>query len=172
MADLPTLADAKAWLHIVDDTSQDADITRLLAAAARRVETFTGVVLLAREIEQRFDTFGVALELNRGPVSAVESIIYADADGVEQELADYLPALGRVPPRIYPERDGWWPALDEFGQVVVTYTAGYAAGEAPEDLIEAVLRLVAFWFVNREAGTRALPDDVRDLCMNYRRVLA
>lgn len=171
MADLPTLADAKVWLH-VDDTSEDATIQRLLDSAAARVEAFTGHLLTEQAVDQVFETFGVALELNRQPVSEVSTIAYADANGDAQELDDYLAALTRTPPRIYPARDSWWPSLDQFGVVTVTYTAGYADGAVPEALAEAVLRLVAHWFESREAGANGLPADVVDLCGRFRKALA
>lgn len=170
MADLPTLDTAKQHLRIIDDNSQDELVQDLLDRAIGRVEKFTGHLLSQREVEQVFETFGVALELTRLPAVSVTEVAYADENGDPQVYADFLPALTRTPPRIYPARDGWWPSLDQYGVVTVTYDAGYAEGEVPEGLVQAVLGLVAYWYENR--GATDMPDGMRRELHGYRRALA
>ena len=60
--------------------------------------------------------------------------------------------------------------------VTVTYTAGYAAGEEPQSLIQAMLLLVGHFYANREAvtlgGTSSAPQEVplavESLCNQHR----
>lgn len=172
MAEPISLAQAKAQLRIVDDTSEDALITGLIKAAREWVENYTGHVLVQREIVEQRDAFGTFLELHRRPIVSVDEVGYVDSNGSAQTYADFVPQISRFPARIFPAVTGSWPSLWTYGGVTVTYTAGYAAGEEPQPLLQAMLLLVGHWYTNREgAAERAqqeIPFAVTSLCDQYR----
>src|SRR3546814_15150303 len=62
------------------------------------VEDFTGLVLVSRPFTKAVEAFGSYVQLDRRPVTAVESIAYLDTDGAEQPFTDFTInlATGRV----------------------------------------------------------------------------
>lgn len=150
-----TLADLKLAQRIdVSDTSQDAHITKLEAAAVAFVQRYTGRYF--------------------GPPVADAEMVLTGSGSAEMLLADYASAVTAVGNRPYPggeiaeigtdATNGWslrlapgetsslrlirhggsvWDGPVEF---VVTATIGYAAGAEPADVRQAVGMLVAHWF--------------------------
>ena len=167
-----TLATAKEHLGLVDDTSRDALITAQIKAAREWVENYTGHILVQRSVTDTFDRFTRFLELAKRPVVSVASVAYTDTAGNPQNYAGFVTAMGRYPLRVYPALDGWWPSIQTNTLITVTYTAGYAAGEEPQALLQAMLLLVGTWFAQREAhGTAAMaeaPFAVTSLCDQFR----
>lgn len=170
MAEPVTLADAKAQLRVLD-TSEDALITSYIVAAREYVENLTGLILVQREVTETRERFGQFLQLNWRPVVSVDPIDYADSDGNAATFADFLPSLYRA--RVYPLAS--FPSVQNNSEISITYTAGYAEGEAPQSLVQAILLLVGHWFANRETVTREtvneVPFAVEALCDQHRAVL-
>jgi len=161
MAEPITLAQAKAQCRIVSDNTEDALVESLIKAAREWVENATGHILMQRVIVEQRDEFGCYVELNRRPIVADSvEVAYVDTDGTAQDYADLVAQTDRDPGRVYPVAGGEWPSLFEYGGVTVTYTAGYAAGEEPQALLQAMLLLVAHWYKNREAVTANQPYEV------------
>lgn len=173
-----SLTEAKAQLGILDN-SEDARITGLIIAAREYAENYTGLVLTARPVTQTFDTFGNWLDIDRGPVRAITSVTYYDADGEVQTLEEsgYTARLGRTPVRIVPSVGSSWPQTQWApGVVEVTYDAGYALPEqVPQAIKQAMLLMIRHWFDNSSAviaGTSAaaveMPLGVAALLDGYR----
>jgi uncharacterized phiE125 gp8 family phage protein len=166
-----SVAEAKAHLRVVDD-SEDALIASYLKAARGWVENYTSHILVRRQITEQRDRFCRYIEINNRPVISVNEISYTDSDGMDAVYADFIASTAREPTRIYPALNGTFPTLGTNGEVTVTYTAGYAQGEEPQALLQAILLLVGHWFAYREAvsadDVKEVPFAVVSLCGPYR----
>lgn len=169
------LTTVKANLR-VDDASEDATISALMAAAQAMVEGPTGCgrALKTSTWVLSLDGWPAQIDLELGPVASVTSLTYLDLAGVRQTLAgtEYLVDLTARPARITPTWGKFWPVTREQpGSVQVTYVAG--AATVPPDLTAAMTLLVAHWFANREAvadaGLAPLPIGVEALLGPHRR---
>lgn len=153
-----SLADAKAYCRVLD-ANDDALITALIKAAREFVENRTEHVLVRRSITAQRPYFGNYIELYRRPVISVDALSYTATDGTAATYSTFTSRLAGSPARVYPAFNGVWPALGVGGEVTVTYTAGYAAGEEPQGLIQAMLMLIATWYDQRETA----PTDARNV---------
>ena len=169
------LATVKANLR-VDDASEDATITALMATAQALVEgpTGCGLALKTSTWVLSLDSWPAQIDLEFGPVASVTSLTYLDANGARQTLAgsEYLVDLTCRPARIVPAWGKSWPnTREQPGSVLITYVAG--AATVPADLTAAMTLLVAHWFTNREAvadaGLAPLPIGVEALLGPHRR---
>lgn len=150
MAEPLTLIDIKGHLGIVDDTSFDALLPVYISAAREMVENYTGHVLMARDFTEYRDCFCRYIEISRRPITEVTEITYTDSAGTEQTYADFVASVDRLPARIFPTLNGWWPTLGTNGTIGVTYTAGYETGSEPAPLLQAMRLIIGHWFANRE----------------------
>lgn len=171
MAEPVSVDTAKLHCRVFHDDEDDIfDIS--IPAARAYVENITSSILVQREIVEQRDCFGTYIELHRRPVVSIDEVAYIDADGVPQTYAGYVAQVTRDPARVYPEIGGEWPTISDYGGVTVTYTAGYAAGEEPPELIQAMLLLIAHWYDNRESVTvgdvsEELKLAVQSLCAQH-----
>jgi uncharacterized phiE125 gp8 family phage protein len=166
-----SLAQAKAQCRVTD-TSEDALICSYIKAAREWVENHTGHILVRREITEYRNSFTRFIELRHRPVVLpVTEIGYTDSNGTAATFADFI-ATARSPVRVYPALNSWWPTLGTNGEVSVTYTAGYAPGEEPQPLIQAMLMLISHWHASRSTVTmdaaNEVPFAVEALCNQYR----
>ncbi len=172
-----TLDEAKG--QVGEDTNERDDlITNQIKAACQYVEGYTGLALYTRTVKLRafdFDCRGFVLPA--APVTAVTSITYIDSAGAEQTLdpAVYDEALYGLSPTIALAYGQSWPSVRcGLSSVVFTVTAGYAAGECPDPIKQAVLLIVGDWFENREQSVAGSISTipmvaVESLLTNYRR---
>lgn len=175
------LATAKKHLRI-DANDEDAIVQVYLSAAIATVENATSKPLTAREAAQLAKGFPCgdrAIGLYKGPVdgaTAAISIKYDDTNGVEQTLGDFRLIEGSNA-KLQSAYGASWPAAKTAeGSVRISYIAGYASGEVPPALDQAVLLLTAHFYSNREAvavsaggGTAVeLPLAVEMLIAQYR----
>jgi uncharacterized phiE125 gp8 family phage protein len=131
------LAHARAHLRAPSgDTSQDANILGMIAAARRRAESFCHKALVRQQRLLALGCFPAEIEVPVGPLRAVQSIQYLDTAGVLQTLAssayrvDTLSERGRIEP----EYGTVWPSTHPVNNAVrIKYTAGYAAPIASAD---------------------------------------
>jgi uncharacterized phiE125 gp8 family phage protein len=155
LAEPVTLAEAKAHLRL-DGDAEDALLTKLIAAARRHVEAATGLALMAQGwshfLDQGPDGPMVALPL--APVMSIDEVrIYGEDD--EASLLDpahYYGDLSARPARLVLRRDRLWPRPGRVANgIEIKVTAGFGeeAGDVPEDLRLAILRLVVSWFEHR-----------------------
>ncbi len=169
-----TLAEAKAQCKVLDD-SKDGEIAGYIVSAREYVENYTGHILVRRTITEQRDSFGNFLELRWRPIASIDEIGYTDSGGAAATYAGFVPTAARYPARVYPATNDWWPTLGTNGEVTVAYTAGYAEGEVPAALTQAMLLLIAQWHTNAEASLaeqiKEAPFAVTALCDQYRQPL-
>lgn len=169
-----TIEQARAQCGIdAADTTFDTLLTGYISAARDWVERYTGHILMRREMTEALDAFPSSyIELPWRPIAAVGGIEYTDSDNAAAEFTGYTVISAREPVRIKLASGYSWPAIYDGSAITVTFTAGYADGEAPPALLQAMLLLIGHWFMNREAVAENAPSEVpfatRALCDAYR----
>lgn len=140
-----------------DDAENLAQALSFRAAAINIIEQISGTRLVTQTVKLR--AWGLdecAFRLPIAPVSAIASIKYLDAAGVEQTLDSglYVTALYGLAPTVALKANQTWPAhLCQLGSVTIECTAGYGAqGSAPGVVQQAVLVANGEFYANREAG--------------------
>jgi uncharacterized phiE125 gp8 family phage protein len=180
-APVVTLDEAKRHLRVFHN-DDDADITAMVAAAQAAIEgpTGIGIALSPQTWRLSLDSFFSQSNWYRqeiviplGPVTAVASVTYRDANGTDQPVTGLRYDLAESPLRIWPARDTAWPLVwCEPGAVKVTFVCGYAT--LPQDLRWAILLMVGGYYENREAfttslkGLAELPLGVSSILERYR----
>src|SRR5690606_23360416 len=139
------LALAKAQCRVTHN-SEDTLLAQYIASAQAWVERYTGLLLVEDTVVDTFTAFGDYLELSRGPFVSLTSVAYVDTAGDDQTVSAARVRDGKI----YAP-DGGWPTIGDYTTVTVTYVAGYGPYEAPEELVQAQLLLIAHWYQNREA---------------------
>ena len=184
--ELTTLDDVKAWLKTGQGAfpaSDDALLARLITAASRFIESWLGRrIALTDWQEVRDGTGGQRLALANVPVTEVLSLSLdglaippADPDGSFSAGYVFTPTELALRGYVFTRRPQ---------NVVVTYTAGYAA--TPPDIAQACIELVCRRYKERarigevsraiggsETVTYArhdMSDDLRRLLSQYRAV--
>lgn len=170
-----TLAEAKDQCSIdASDTTFDRLLTGYIIAARDWVERYTGHILKRRTMTQTLDRFPCSyIELQWRPIVSVDSIAYTDTDEADQAFEDFTAMLGRDPVRIYEAPSASWPSTLSNSAVTVTFTAGYAPGDEPSALLQAMLLLIGHWFNCRESvvigqTVAEVPMATKALCDSYR----
>jgi len=167
------LADAKARLR-VDHDDEDELIAALRDAAIDLVEQYTGTFLAERpEVTWRAAAFPASgiVKLGVRPVGDIASVQYLDSDGTARTaIADDF--MIEVHDRLVPKPGKAWPS-DAAAGCTVTFAAGFADGECPRGLLEAVAKLTTSFYDNRDAviiGTISseMPFGVQMLCNQHR----
>jgi uncharacterized phiE125 gp8 family phage protein len=164
------LSDAKAQVSIIDDTSHDARLLRLIKAARLQAEAHTGMRAMTQTVRLELDSFpGVTqvrswqyavagwnqqrdaeIDLGVYPVQSITSVQYDDINNVQQTLTagtDFYADIAGLAPRILPV-DSWPDTRDgKPGAVRITMVVGYASADlVPEDFSQAVLLRMAELF--------------------------
>lgn len=146
-----SLDDAKAQVSIIDDTSHDARLLRLIKAARLQAEAHTGMRALTQTVRLELDTFPTgAIDLAVYPVASISSVQYDDTNNVQQTLVlntNYYSDITGMTPRILPV-DSWPDTKDgKPGAVRITMVCGYTSADlVPEDFSQAVLMRLAELF--------------------------
>jgi uncharacterized phiE125 gp8 family phage protein len=170
-----SLAEAKLQLR-VDDTTEDALVTDLIATARQHIEQYCSIRLVVGAATMTFACFAALERLTLAPVTAVTELRYLDVAGVEQTLDSATYELVNVDadplrPMVRLKVGASWPTIRSAVDAVrVTATAGYAA--APLPVVLAMKRLISLWYDNRGpmfGPNGELPHDVTGLLVNYRR---
>ena len=151
-----SLAEAKAHC-VVEHNLDDAYLTGLIQAATTATEDYTKTVITQRTLVKKFDDFS-ELRL-KSPLRSVTSITYVDDDGATQTLSASI----YQPVGVWSETnqskvseivlgyDQDWPSIRlQKEAVTVTYVAGYATDEIPDNLRHAILLFVGNLYANRE----------------------
>lgn len=169
--DVVTVAEAKGHCSI-DIDAWDSLLQTYIDAAVLLVEQFTGKALGAQTWLLARDAFPTgAIELGRGPVTAINWVKYYDSDGVEQTLDAGVYILDGIsdPQRLVPDPDEQWPATQtgRVNAVTVQFVTGFTT--TPPTVKLAILMAVAAWFETRAPG--ALPEGCMQLLRPFRRVV-
>jgi uncharacterized phiE125 gp8 family phage protein len=184
-ADLTTLAHIKGWLNS-GSNADDALLARLITAESNVILKYLGVNIAQQSYTEVRDGSGAGqglyeMTLTNFPVTAVASLTINDAavplstDGAVLQTG-YAFDAARIWLNGYRFTRGR-------GNVVVQYTAGYAA--TPADIEQACVELVALRYAERNHigqnskslggetvayQTRAMTDSILNTLQNYRRV--
>lgn len=178
---------------IVEHAEDDALIERYLGAATGAAERYLGRALIDQTWDLYLDAFparmfrdnrqGLAIDIPRPPLIAVEGVFYLDADEIEQEVdaADYVVDAIRQPGRVRPVLGLSWPTASLVANAVrIRFRAGYldltvspGVEMVPDEIKTAILIHVADLYRNRESsvtGERvgALPWSATELLRPYR----
>lgn len=162
-----TLEDAKRWGRI-EDAADDDRVTDALEAARAAVEAQTGTCLVEQTVEVKCD--GIC-DLASIPLAPVQSVVvkYIDWNGAEQTLADTVYELRSegLQTGLKLKFGQSWPVLQGGSRVTVTAVCGYADGEVPPQVLQAIrIKTIA------ELDGRRDPEDVaavEALLANHRR---
>jgi uncharacterized phiE125 gp8 family phage protein len=147
-------AEADAHLRLDDDTSQQAYVEGLIAAATAHLEAVTNQAFGAQTWELTLDAFPAGeILLPLGPLISIASVKYDDVDAVEATVAseNYVADSARNPGYAVPVSGYVWPATAAGGinAVRVSYQAGRSL--IPPQVKPAVLLLTEHWYNNRSA---------------------
>lgn len=150
-----TLQQAKDQLNITT-TTHDEELQRYVDAVAAVVERHTGRVMDQRSITERHRVVGGVMLLNWTPVVALTSVASVGGSITwDVSALDVDPDTGEV------------AALSGTplkGTVTVTYTAGYAAGEIPQNYQQgAVLIVQHAWNTQRGIGSVKAGGGIDDM---------
>ena len=143
------VAVALAVAHVRADTLDEGPLLQLYIQAAReRCEAFTGRTITPRTYQLKAPRFEDVSQLPGGPITAIASVTYYDADDALQTLASTVYQLSGDYFSLAHDQD--WPVTN--GQeITINYTAGYAAGTCPGGLRAAILLYVGDMFSVRES---------------------
>lgn len=149
-----TAATAKAHCRVTS-SAEDTLFDRLIVAARRHIESAFGLALIDQTHKATLDEWPVGNELALFPypIASLSSVKVWDGSSLAaQTLSNYELVPGR-PARVV-VGDGIafpLPSRSRAG-IVVEFVAGYgsAGSDVPDDIIQAMLMLVAHWYENRE----------------------
>ena len=167
-----SLADARHQLRMeTEDDSRDDELRCFIADAADWVETYTGHILVERDIVETLDGFSKA-RLKGWPVKpgTSVSVSYLGAAG-DVAVPGVRLLVHRRPVRLLPRLGARWPVVASGTAVTVSYRAGYAQDEViPRSLARAMLLLIAAYDEDREGGDifRKAEASAAVLCRPYR----
>jgi uncharacterized phiE125 gp8 family phage protein len=108
------------------------------------------------------------LRVPRPPLQSVTSITYYDSGGNLQTLStsQYIVITPtRMPGTLQRFPLSWWPAhqSDRIYPITINWVAGYSASNAsyplPPTLRQAMLLLIGWWYLNREAALAGLVSE-------------
>jgi len=178
-----TLAQARSQLRIIpfgDPLAHpdDAYIQTLIDTATTWCEQYTGVELYQGTYEVVMDDFPLGdIRLPISPVTAITSIVYKDASGIEQTLSNTKYTLDTYGASnlIYLTNGNTYPdVFDEPNAVKITLTAGVVAPESP--ILHAIKLIITNYYENRQEDQmssarlsfNSLPMGVKELLQPYR----
>lgn len=138
MADLTSLANAKQWLGLTQNTD-DALLTQLIAAASSLVRSYTKRdILLQAYTELRDGSGGSSLVVENYPITSISNVV-VDGSVIASNRFNFSGARITF-------NDGNFS--DGVNNVQVNYSAGFAV--VPSDLEQAVIEIVGVKY--RERG--------------------
>ncbi len=176
---LLTLEEAKSHLSIAEGCPCDSlDIERRIAEATADAERECGRQFVSATWLMYLDDFprdGEPIRLPLGKTSAVSSVKYYDADGVQQTLPTsvYFAAIQGEPARLSLKLGQVWPQV-HYGRpeaVEIEYVVGWATPEAvPADIKAAVKLILGERWANRGDGKedRSIPAGARRILTAWR----
>lgn len=167
------LQDAKLHCRVIADVSdvspcpEDDLLEALIGAATLDAEHMMGRAVMQQKWQVTLDAFAPSIDLQRPPVTAIDSIKYVDTAGVLQTLptTDYqFVGASDYTARVVPAYGKAWPATRAQPEAVqIVFSCGYADAASVPELIKAWIKLrVGALYENREAwsvGQAIEPND-------------
>lgn len=173
-----TLAVAKEYLRIGHDGEDDL-VMRLIQSARARIEQEAAFALVAQVLKVNWTSWPASLAgrgvlLPRRPALSLVSVQTVGADeGVTDHTDRFRLECGRLCLRPW----SLAPAIETGGWIEIVYEAGFGSvDDVPDDLKEAVLRLVAASYRARAAtgsssnAETGLPIEVQSILVARREV--
>lgn len=171
----PVVSWQEAQAHLRVEDEERVYVESLIAAATGWLDGpagWLGRCIGVQTLELVSCAFG-SDRLPFPPLVEVTGITYLGADNVEHELSsgDWIQLLNGS---IVPPMGQHWPAISGSPEAVrVQYQAGYAEGEVPKAIKQAILLIVGHWFQNRDTvitGTivSEMPFAAQALLSTYR----
>lgn len=172
-------------LRSPNGTAESDYVTGLIKAARRMAERVTKRALVSQTWRLMLDRFPMGpcpIVVPRPPLASVASIEYVDLDGTLTTWdGSPLPYDVSAPSgpfatsaRLRPTYGTCWPvARCQMDAVQVNFTAGYADGEIPADILHGMLLVVGEFYKQRSESVHAMnqnPALIRavDLWLPYR----
>ena len=169
-----TLVEAKNWLKLESDVTEDNDaITNLILAATEEAEEYCDRSFITQERAVRFESFE-EFQLPRSPVASITHIKYIDEDGVQQTWAatNYKLDLISSPCRVILKHGKEYPIISasEAGAIEIQYKSGYGddATDVPKAIREAVKQIITFIYYNRADHARRWWSKAKDILSHFR----
>lgn len=153
-----TLTEAKAQLR-VDDTSEDALISALIASSTALVGEMAGRVMAEETWAASWASIAGDIVLPKSPVKELVSVAYYDSADTLQTMSntDFHLFLSDDYSVLRPKPNKAWPvtAVRE-DAITITFKAGYAT--LPSELRMAVLLCIGHLFEHRSAVDEAMSE--------------
>jgi len=169
------LSTVKSHLKITS-TAEDALLQIYINAATRYIEQMSRRSLLTQTWKLTLDNFpnDDKLELFNGPVQSITSFTtYALDNTPDAAFADYV--VDAAGDRVLLNNGSVWPTnIRTHAAVEIVYVTGYGAAitNIPQTLLQAVLKLVGNFYINRDIACNVTPEmafGVSDLIAGERR---
>lgn len=151
-----TVARAKSFCRVENTTAaQDVDFAMWIRSARTKIEQYTGLSLIPRTIVAILTNPQGNMELPFGPVTGTPTFV--DSEGVAQSIETRGLSFLYIP--------------EPIDYTKATYLAGYADGACPDELIEAMLLQVCYWWENRgdERDGMGWSSQVIAICQKWKR---
>jgi uncharacterized phiE125 gp8 family phage protein len=144
---------AEAEDETVETYTLEDHIADLIATARESCEEYQNRAYLTQTWELWLDAWLPVITLPRPPLQSVESICWYDREHQAHTIdpADYFADTNSEPGRVFPLKP--WPAgVRAAGGICITFKAGHdEEAKVPRRVRQAILLLVAEWYLNREA---------------------
>lgn len=153
-----TAAELRA--HVRAGSDQDTLLGTLIPRARMQAEQLCRRAIVDQTMRLTLDYFPACIELPWG-ASEVDSVTYVDTDGNTQTLSSSIYRFDADSGRLTPSYGNVWPDIQPVtGAVKVTYGAGWADDEVPEDIIAAIMMLAGdlFSFTEETHETNLAPS--------------
>lgn len=150
-----TVAQAKAYCRAENTSAEQDTLFALWIRAARtKIEQYTGLSLIPRNIVAILLNPQGNMELPFGPITSTPTFV--DEQGTTQVIDILGLDFKYIPSPI--------------GYTKATYTAGYAEGGCPDELQIAIMMQVCFWWENRgDQPSNAYAPGVIAICQKWKR---
>ncbi|MFG1432344.1 hypothetical protein V5F44_11155 [Xanthobacter sp. V2C-8] len=168
-----SLSDARRQCNLLpDETEFDGQLGALILVARNHIEVTSGLYFGSRAVTVSSGVFSDLARLPVAPVTAVTSLSYTDAGGVEQEIPsrDYVLAnhdQHGIEQSITPPPGERWPAAPSGARIILTVQAGF--DPTPPDVQHAMLMWIDQAFRTREPTKVDGWTTLDSLLCNYRR---
>jgi uncharacterized phiE125 gp8 family phage protein len=158
-----SLTDAKLFLRI-DHDNEDSLIEKLIVAAREAAENYLRRSLIDQSWQLEIKGVPCAVELPRGPVQSITSVVARADNGVETTLDSSCYSLNMLRGTVTLRN------LPSVSALVITYTAGFgAAGDVPHAIRQGMLMHIASLYDAREAA-QGLSSELISLYAPYREI--